>query len=380
MINNNSSPVTVNAEQATTYAVEENVNLGLMEPQGSVTPGGNCNARSNPTVHVPLDKCLCGTYLSGTRTGTIPVNPNLKEWNGEPLQEDVVYHRNHMMGLPECTVKENRDPNIRGKYWRKVCRETGMVSFAIYVKASVVKAAGFTPAIYLPDKKSWWIVPNELLSYFYVILDGNGRAAGHNLDLMEASKNSDYQPFDFKFVFQECLNPKDFFNRYLSANNDVKKTTSAELMYYTACHDNNSDVIFYRQLINEGFVAKAATYYVYGKELSHENISKIGKGEKLPIDQDLVSGMRNALAVYRSVFSGSASAKVLKGVPLAQWTYKVLKNADDKPAMSKKIEEKFSRMSPQCLSQLQDAKGTRGDKTKTLEIILIGIFNRIMES
>ena len=43
----NGSPVTANAEQATTYAVEENVNLGLMEPQGSVTPSSNCNAQYN---------------------------------------------------------------------------------------------------------------------------------------------------------------------------------------------------------------------------------------------------------------------------------------------------------------------------------------------
>ena len=376
----NESPVTANAEQATTYAVEENVNLGIMEPQGNVMPDSNCNAQSNPTVHVPLDKCLCGTYLGETRAGTMQVNPNLKEWNGEPLREDAVYHRGNMLGLPECTIKENRNPINRSQYWRKVCRETGMVSTATYVKASVVKAAGFTPAIYLPDKKSWWTVPNELLSYFYVILDGNGRAAGHNLDLMEACKNSEYRPFDFKFVFQECLDPKDFFNRYLSANNDVKKTTSAELMFYTACHDNNSEVNSYHQLIKEGFVPKAVAYYIYGKELNHEIISKISKGEKLPIDQVLVACMHKALDVYRSVFSGSASAKVLKGVPLAQWTYNVLKNANDKPAMSKKIEEKFSKMSPQCLSQLQDAKGTRGDKTNTLEIIQIGIFKKIMES
>lgn len=41
----NSSPVTANAEQAATYAVERNENLGLMEPQGSVTPDSNCNAK-----------------------------------------------------------------------------------------------------------------------------------------------------------------------------------------------------------------------------------------------------------------------------------------------------------------------------------------------
>lgn len=41
----NSSPVTAKAEQATTYAVEGNDNWGLMEPQGSVTPDSNCNAK-----------------------------------------------------------------------------------------------------------------------------------------------------------------------------------------------------------------------------------------------------------------------------------------------------------------------------------------------
>lgn len=50
------SPVTVNAEQATTYAVEENVNLGLIEPQGSVTRVSNCNAQYNNFLRQCLRK------------------------------------------------------------------------------------------------------------------------------------------------------------------------------------------------------------------------------------------------------------------------------------------------------------------------------------
>lgn len=130
----NESPVTAKAEQATTYAVEENDNWGLMEPQGSVTPDSNCNAQSNPAVHVPLDKCLCGTYLGGTRAGTIQVNPNLKEWNGEPLQEDVVYHRNEMLGIPECPIYQKRNGESRAASWRRICRRNGMVVSAVYVR------------------------------------------------------------------------------------------------------------------------------------------------------------------------------------------------------------------------------------------------------
>lgn len=43
----NQSPVTVNAEQATTYSVAENENRGLIKPQGRVTRVSNCNAQYN---------------------------------------------------------------------------------------------------------------------------------------------------------------------------------------------------------------------------------------------------------------------------------------------------------------------------------------------
>ena len=71
---------------------------------------------------------------------------------------------------------------------------------------------------------------------------------------------------------------------------------------------------------------------------------------------------------------------MLKGVPLSRWTCDTLNNAADKKAMKDKIIAKFSNMSPQLLSKLQDAKGVKGDRTKTTEIILIGIFNEILNS
>lgn len=375
----NQSPVTANAEQATTYSVEENVNLDLMESQGSVTPGSNCNAQSNPTVHVPLDKCLCGTYLSGTRAGTMPVNPNLKEWNGEPLQEDVVYHRNEMLGIPECSIKENREVQSRAAGWRRICRENGMVVPAVYVKAENVKEAGFTPAIYQPDLKSWWIVPDSLLPYYYIRVDGNGRACGHDLDLKEAMNNAGYTPFDFIFVFKEIHDSTLFFRQYISVNLDVKKTTGTELLNYSSCHNTSTGTALYHQLIGEGFVAKAASQYIFGRELTREDILKISNGHPIHVEQPLVQGMQKSLEVYRTVFSGSASNKVLKGVPLARWTCRLLKEADDITAMCGKIENKFSHMTPQFLTRLQDAKGIKGDRTQTVEIILIGIFNEILK-
>ena len=37
-------------------------------------------------------------------------------------------------------------------------------------------------------------------------------------------------------------------------------------------------------------------------------------------------------------------------------------------------------MTPQCLTRLQDAKGIKGDRTQTVEIILMGIFNEILKN
>lgn len=376
----NQIPVTVNAEQVTTYAVEEQVNQSTMKPQESITPGSNCNAQSNPTVHVPLDKCLCGTYLSGTRAGTIPANPNLKEWNGKPLQEDVVYHRNETLGILECTIKENREAQSRAASWRQICRENGMVVPAVYVRAENAKKAGFTPAIYQPDLKSWWIVPDSLLPYYYIRVDGNGRACGHDLDLKEATNNPDYTPFDFIFVFKEIHDSTLFFKQYISVNLDVKKTTGTELLNYSSCHNNSTGTSLYHQLIGEGFVAKAASYYTYGRELTREDILKISNGQPIHVEQTLVQSMQKSLEVYRTVFSGNASNKVLKGVPLARWTCRLLKGADDITTMCSKIENRFSHMTPQCLTRLQDAKGIKGDRTQTVEIILMGIFNEILKN
>ena len=416
MINENGSPVTESlSEQATAYAAaseiknsvtnnlksennmnqsnlntaSENivdnasvdVNQSPVEQQGNITPDSNCNALSNPTTPVPpIEYILCGTYLNGTKAGTIVPNPNLKEWDGEPLKEDVVYHRNKMLGLPECTIMENRDAQKRAKDWRKVCRENAMVNPAVYVNAKIAKEAGMTPAIYNKTTKDWWIVPDDLLKSYYLIMDGNGRLTGHDLDLEEAMSSTDYKPFDFPFVYNHFDDPEAFYTQYLSVNLDVKKTTRSELLQYTSCRNTGSILKSYYALQNDGFVAKAASYYIIGRELTKSDIKKASEGLDINVDQEVVDCMRDLLETYKSVFSAAASQKVLKGVSLSRWTCDTLNNAADKKAMKDKIIAKFSNMSPQLLSKLQDAKGVKGDRTKTTEIILIGIFNEILNS
>ncbi len=367
-------------EYLNTGLEQDNGNQSSAELQGSIAPDSNCNTQSNPINPVPLDKCLCGAYLTGTRIGTKSLNSHIKEWNGKPLQEDVVYHRNYMLGLPECTIKENRDVQSRAKQWQKICRENGMVNAGLYVSAKTAKAAGLTPAIYQRDTKSWWIVPDDLLEYFYLRWDANGRAAGHDLDLEEAMRTPQYAPFDFTFFYKKIDNPDQFFKQYISVNLDVKKTSRSELLRYSSCRNVGSTTNNYYAMQSDGFVAKAAAYYNFGRELTKEDIKKASDGQNITVEQDLVECMDNLLGTYKSVFSGDASQKVLKGVPLARWSCDTLKKADDKKAIAAKIVYKFSTMTPQQLGRLQDAKGVKGDRTMTTEIILTGIFNEILNS
>lgn len=378
MNDSNLIPVTVQAEQVTTYAVEGEAIHGSMQPQASITSDSNCDAQSNYTDSVPHDKCLFGTYVTGTRAGTIPANSNLKEWDGKPLQEGVVYHRNEMLGLPECTILENRDAQSRAKDWQKICRENGMTNPALYANAEIAKKAGLTPAIYLRSKKKWWIVPDP--EHYCIRLDGNGRAAGHDLDLEEATKNPSYIPFDFQFIYKKYTDAELLYKQYISANLDVKKTTKSELLSYSLCRNKGSNITNYYTMMGEGFVAKSSSYYNFGRELTKEDVKKASKGQDITVEQELVDCMDTLLKTYSKVFSGNASVKILKGVPLARWSCETLKKADDMKAMADKISDKFSKMSPEHLTKLQDAKGVKGDRTKTTEIILIGIFNEILNS
>lgn len=193
MLENNQNPVTEVSEQGAVQATVENVNNGMI-PQGSATPDSN----SSINAVVPNGTASSGTLLSGT----VLQNSYLKMWDGEPLSEGKLYHRNEMIGLPECSIMENRDFLGRAEEWQNKCREVGMAQPGKYVRARIVKQAGYTPALFNKEKGEWEKVSEDLLDRYYCRMDGHGRAAGHDLELAAAMKNPVYQPFDFIFFLR----------------------------------------------------------------------------------------------------------------------------------------------------------------------------------
>lgn len=192
MLENNQNPVTEVSEQGAVQATVENVNNGMI-PQGSATSDSN----SSINAVVPNGTASSGTLLSGT----VLQNSYLKMWDGEPLSEGKLYHRNEMIGLPECSIMENRDFLGRAEEWQNKCREVGMAQPAKYVRARIVKQAGYTPALFNQEKGEWEKVSEDLLDRYYCRMDGHGRAAGHDLELAAAMKNPVLSTFRFHLLF-----------------------------------------------------------------------------------------------------------------------------------------------------------------------------------
>ena len=112
MLENNQNPVTEVSEQGAVQATVESLNNGMI-PQGSATSDSN----SSINAVVPNGTASSGTLLSGT----VLQNSYLKMWDGEPLSEGKLYHRNEMIQIysenslsPLTSTRRRRPmPNLR---------------------------------------------------------------------------------------------------------------------------------------------------------------------------------------------------------------------------------------------------------------------------
>lgn len=351
--------------QEQTIATEEKINNGFT-PQCSATTDSNCSAQVLPTEG----------RIGGVTTRLS--NPNLKQWDGQPLKSGIVYQRNRLIDLPVLYIKENRNDTDRAAYWQKVGEDVGIVQPIKLAIARVAKAAGFTLGYKDSQTGEWHDATDDQIANSYVLIDGYGRCAGHNLKLEKAISDPNYKPFDVPVLFDNVQDSDLLRRQFISINQDVKKTQRSDLLRYADKTKQDQNTVYYDGLLKEGFVSKAAQNYAYGKELKTKDIKDISSGKTISVDTELTNAMQQSLEVYKKVLSGSVSAKILKGVPLAAWTRDKLRSATDKATMLKKICEKFENMTALQLTRLQEAKGIKGDKSQTTEIVLRKIFDEIL--
>lgn len=357
------SPVTNQLEQATAYVAVSN---GTEMVSQSI--------ENQDTKFVPAEGCIGGTALSGTNLS----NPNLGRWDGKPLQPGILYWRNLLMGLPVLRIKENRSDIDRAKDWQEIGQTVGIAQPIKLALAPVAKAAGFTLGYKDPQTGKWYDSTDGPITNPYALLDGYGRCAGHDLELKKAFGDSSYVPFDVPVLFDDTKDPDRLRAQYISINQDVQKTKRSDLLRYADKTKQDKNTAYYNSLLKDHYIAKAAQIQAYGKELKIKDIKDISSGKAVSVDASLTDAMQQALEVYKKVLSGSPSVKILKGVPLAAWTRDKFKSVVDKNSMLQKIRTKFENMTAIQLTKLQEAKGVKGDKAQTTEIVLRRIFDEIL--
>lgn len=102
-------------------------------------------------------------------------------------------------------------------------------------------------------------------------MDGHGRCAAHDIDLAKAKEDPDHKPFDFTFLFDDIMDPDSFFlKQFISINfdkenNECRTYRSVQLLFIRI-HIRNITI----NSLKDGYVAKAAAYYTFGKEPTRE--------------------------------------------------------------------------------------------------------------
>ena len=282
-----------------------------------------------------------------------------KEWDGQPLIEDMVYHLKKLAGLKLAIIKDNRRTWKRGIKMMSACMANGMTTPAILVLAKLVYDWGLP----LIDPTSGRELTPEELDGYYCVMEGHGRLDGWVNSLVYTSKHGG-EPFDFHFVYKEYATPEDFGKAYVSTNADMTRTTSKDRLTIAGARSKNPTIISYLNKIkNDGTIAKASFFWTCGRELSKDEVTKLTyEMEDAPtFDQDTTDALTLCYESFKAQFGNGGAEKIYRGVPAAQWCADQINKAEDKTAAAMAIGEKVQNMSKDIYTAILTA---RTDKKK----------------
>lgn len=297
------------------------------------------------------------------------------DWNGQPLEEDKVYHLKDMASLPFYGIRDNRHTHRRAIKMQKACHENGMTTPAVIVDAHVVDGW----KIKMIDPATREEVEPEAGSY--CLMEGHGRLQGWICDLAAAASDSTHQPFDFCFVYKHYSSPAEFGQAYVSCNADMTRTTNKDRLNIAAGRSQNPLVTeYFRKIREDKCVSKAAFISTLGRELTSSEVNKFvyGENEAPVFDQALTDALRTVYEAFREVFSNPGAEKIYRGVAAAQWTAEQLKTAADKKATAAVIVEKLRSIDTATYTAILTAK-TCSKKGQTREAVIKQLLTKIMK-
>lgn len=284
-------------------------------------------------------------FYSGKNFKTVLETVGKTNYDGMPLEKNIVYSLHLMIGLKILIIKNNRRTFRRALKMRKACHDNGMTTPAILVDAKLAHEWGLT----LADPVSLEEATTEDMDGAYVVMEGHGRLHGWLIDVaIAAEKGTKYNPFDFPFIYKHYDSPEEFGMAYTSTNADMTRTTTKDRLAIAA--DRCIDPLlaeYFRKCREDNVISKSSYFWTYGRELSSSEVTKITYGEAdAPVfDEATTEALQMVYESFKKAFGSEGAQKIYRGVSAAQWAADQVKNADDKAAKALEIDEKLMKIS-----------------------------------
>ena len=299
-------------------------------------------------------------------------NALVDEYNGNALEEDVVYHLNRMAGFPLLILKENRRTTKRACKMLEGCKNDGMTTPAIVVDAVLLNESGLT----MIDPMTLQPATVEQILSSYVLLEGHGRLHGW---LMGYALDGQI-PFDFSFIYRKYNTTDEVMSAYTSTNLFMTRTTNADRLNIAAVRCTDPCVKICTQRIkDEGCIAKAAQFWTYGEEMKPADVKLyIEQSPNAPkIDPILVEARSQVYEAFKIRFSHEGAVKIYRGVSAAQWTADKLKDPSTAKDMAAKISGRILNMNESDYTAIITAK-TDKNKQETRDSVIKKTLDKIM--
>ena len=324
----------------------------------------------------PISEVQVREFVDNHIFEIILMNVASEKWDGQPLEEDRVYHLQKLAGIRIYWIKDNRRTWRRAMKMLSACMNNGMTTPAIITDAKIAADWGLP----LIDPATLEDVPADKLEGAYCVMEGHGRMFAFLIALALYAKTGD-APFDFHFVYMHYDNPEDFGKAYVSTNADMTRTTSKDRLAIAGARSDNPLVKSYLcKIKNDHVIPKASYFWTAGRELTSKEVTMLTYGEAgaPKFDETLTESLSLLYESIKERFGAEGAQKIYRGVAAAKWCAEKINSSEDKMTTAMTISDKVANMSNEIYTAIITAS-TNKKKHVTRDQIIMSNLEKMMK-
>ena len=326
--------------------------------------------------NAPISEVQVREFVNNHIFELILTNVASEKWDGQPLDEDRVYHLLKLGGIRIFFIKDNRRTWRRAMKMFSACMNNGMTTPAIITDAKIAADWGLP----LIDPATLEDVPADKLEGAYCVMEGHGRMFAFLIALALYAKTG-VAPFDFHFVYKHYDTPEDFGKAYVSTNADMTRTTSKDRLAIAGARSDNPLVKSYLGKIkNDHVIPKASYFWTTGRELTSKEVTMLayGEAEAPTFDETLTESLSLLYESFKERFGAEGAQKIYRGVAAAKWCAEKINSSEDKKAIAMTISDKVANMSNEIYTAIITAS-TNKKKHITRDQIIMSSLDKMMK-